>query len=225
MNKRWLIGGGAVVLGMGAYFILHDRGPAAAMTRPARPVAINLQHDPLAPAVAADPLAPQPLPKKFVKPVPVLNPKNGSYEMPMIDAVPDPEGEAREKFLYTVHRMKLAVGDEASRCYTGGDGKAEIDIGYTMVVENEVLSAQNVHVIDDGLGDPSLTACITNAIRDMRQLQEGMPNEKTDREFRMSQHDFYVRNHQDQSNVKGHNDDTMTEFDRPTVVPTPPKKP
>ncbi len=225
MKKRWLVGGAVVAIGAG-YLLFHDHDRAAAMTQQARrdgQVALEVHR--AAPAPALDPFTPHPA-KKFVRPTPVFNPKNGSYEMPLIDAVPDPEGEAREEFGYKAHRLKLGLGDEAGRCYTGGpDGKEEIDISYSMVVENEVLRADNVRVVSNTFSDPGATACILQAVRDMRQLVEKMPNMHEDTEFIISQHDLYVRNHQDDSNAKGHNDDTLTPFDRPTVIPTPPPKP
>jgi hypothetical protein len=135
MKKRWLAIGAAVVIG-GAYFLVHGHGSANAMSKAQRDSKVALESHPVDVPVVPDPFTPHPAPK-FVKPVPVYNPANKSWEMPVTDAVPDPEGVAREEFGYRSHRLKLGLGDEAGRCYEGGpDGKEEIHIAFAMIVEN-----------------------------------------------------------------------------------------
>lgn len=223
MDKRWLIGGAVVALSAG-YFLFHGHDDADAMTPKSGrdgKVAMQVQRNADVPApVAVDPLAPHPA-KKFVKPVMVYNPKNNSYEMPMIDAVPDPEGEAKEQMIYKMSRMRLGVNDEAARCYSGPDARDEIVISYKMVVDKEVLRADNVQLVETHM-DPGVTSCIMNAIRDMRQLDEGAPDMSSEvQEYRMTAHDLYVSNRRDSSNTK-HSEDTFVEgVDKPAVVPTP----
>jgi hypothetical protein len=61
-----------------------------------------------------------------------------------------------------------------------------------------------------------------NAIRDMRQLEEGMPDMAEDQtEFPMTQHDLWVRNRQANAETKHSSDNFTPGVDQPTVVPTP----
>jgi hypothetical protein len=190
MNKRVWIGGGIVVAGAAAFFLLRggSEGTASPHKKHRDPsVAFDVKdakpEDPLLPA------APQ-----FRKPKTWVDPVSGATNREMVDAVPDQEAAAREELLYRVRRLRLSVSDAAAQCWTGGDSKEQIHIRYTLVVDKEVVRAEAVSATESTLTDPKVQACIMDAVRDMRTLADKVPDMKQQQELFMSMHDLWVRN-------------------------------
>jgi hypothetical protein len=220
MNKRWLIGGGLLVVGVGGYFLLHDDGKAQAMTKGGRTgeVAVNAPKQ-VAPEAPIDPFKPQTPVNR--KPHMHYNPENKSWEREIMDAVPDPEAAAREELTYRISRLRLSASDAAAQCYHGDDSNQTIHLEYTVVVDHENLRAENVRVLDNSITDATVTGCIMQSVRDMSTFAERMPDMRKDEELVMSLHDLWTRNR----SVQGAADDAKTTVDpMPTKYDLPPVK-
>lgn len=225
MKLRWpLIGVGLLAIGGGAYLLLRSSDSDADSAQNARSGKFE---------VAAKQDVEKPLPKIDLKP-PVqmvmtesglrpmkqraprkaIDPRNGSVIREIVDAKPDPEGEAREELKYRMSRLRLVLSDEAAYCYRGGDAKDEIELEYTLVVENEVIRTENVRVVRSDLKDATVQRCIIDAVRDLRGFAENIANLREEQGLVMSLHDLYVRN-------RGATEDKSVDVREPVDVDPP----
>jgi hypothetical protein len=114
--------------------------------------------------------------------------------MEVKDAVADPVREAEEKLLYRKRRLRFALSDAAAECWSGDDNKADIEVGYTLVVEHEVLRVEDLRMLDSTLPDPALEDCILHQIADLRAPADGIPDMREAGSSFISLHDLFVRN-------------------------------
>jgi hypothetical protein len=202
MKQRLARAGIAVVaIGAAAWWILRpDEGPAQA--RAGRSAKIDVRgiepaRRETAPAqkpkmvMTESGLRPQSArktPRTWVDPV------SGAVNREILDAVPDPDSAAAEELTYRKRRLPLKLSDAAAPCWSGGDSKEEIELEYTMVVENEVIRVDNVHVKRSNLTNPTVERCIIDAVRDLRALADKVPDTRESGGLVMSLHDLHDRN-------------------------------
>ena len=148
------------------------------------------------------------------KPRTAIDPRNGSVVREIVDAVYDPAEAAREELKYRKSRLRLALSDEAASCWKGGDAKDEIELEYTLIVENEIIRTDNVRVVQSGLKDPTVERCIIDSVRDLRGFAENIPNMREEQGLTMSMHDLYVRN-------RGASEDKSVDRKEPVDVDPP----
>ena len=205
LKLRWpLVGVGLLALGGGAFFLLRSSDSDAESDKNVRSAKIEVARrsggktEPkkidLKPPVKMVMTETGLRPMQQRKPRTTIDPRNGSVVREIVDAVPDPESAAREELKYRKSRLRLALSDEAASCWKGGDAKDEIELEYTLVVENEVIRTENVRVVQSGLKDPTVERCIIDAVRDLRGFAEQVPNLREEQGLTMSLHDLYVRN-------------------------------
>ena len=230
MKHRWAIGAGiTVVVVAGAYWLLPPgHGTAATTARRSAKVAVRPLGPGEAPAEAA-PAAPKLVmtehglqPQTTRKtPREWVDPRNGAVNREILDAVPDPEGAAREQLEYRKSRLRLTLADNAAPCWTGGDSKEEIELEYTLVVDKEVIRTDNVRVKSSNLTNPSVERCIIDSVRDLRSFGDKIPDLRENQGLVMSLHDLYDRNARDTQNAAGDKAaaDKPTAIDRPTAKP------
>jgi hypothetical protein len=123
-----------------------------------------------------------------------VDPVSGAVNREILDAVPDPDAAAAEELTYRKRRLPLKLSDAAAPCWSGGDSKEEIELEYTMVVENEVIRADNVRVKRSNLTNPTVERCIIDAVRDLRALADKVPDTREEGGLVMSLHDLHDRN-------------------------------
>jgi hypothetical protein len=204
MKHRWpLAAAGLLAVCGGVYWLVRSPEPQAAPSKAARsgkvegelragkpekridlkpPVKMVMTESGLKPMV-------QRKPRVWVDPV------SGAINREIVDAVPDPESEAREELKYRKSRLRLALSDEAAACWSGGDVKdEEIELEYTLIVENEVIRTDNVRVKQSSLKSANVERCIIDSVRDLRAFAERIPNLREEQGLTISMHDLFVRN-------------------------------
>ena len=134
------------------------------------------------------PRRPEP-PRKFTDPR-----YPGVTFMEVKDAEQDVVQEAEDRLTYKKQRLRFALSDAAATCYSGPDDKADIELSYTLVVENQVLRVENLKMIDSTLPDLALEQCILDAIREVRSPATEIPDLREDMTSFIALHDLYVRN-------------------------------
>jgi hypothetical protein len=196
-----IVGASVVVIG-GAYWLLRP-APGSAHATARRSAKIDVRE--LGPAAAA-PRADRPKPKMVMtesglrpqttrtKPREWVDPVSGALRREILDGVPDPEAAAAEELKYRKSRLRLTLADNAAPCWTGGDSKEDIELEYTLVVENEVIRADNVRVKNTTITNPTVERCIIDSVRDLRTLGDKIPNLREEQGVFMSLHDLHDRN-------------------------------
>jgi hypothetical protein len=198
-----LVVGAAVVLIAGAYWILH---PTSGVARSAARRSAKIDLRELNPATPEAPPAEKPKPRMVMtesglrpqtmrkKPREWVDPVSGALRREILDGVPDPEAAAAEELKYRKSRLRLTLADNAAPCWSGGDSKEEIELEYTLVVEKEVIRADNVRVKTSNISDPTVERCIIDSVRDLRTLGDKIPDMREDQGVFMSLHDLHDRN-------------------------------
>jgi hypothetical protein len=128
------------------------------------------------------------------KPREWVDPASGAINRELVDAVPDPEGDAREELKYRVGRLKFQLADAAAPCWTGADSKQEIEFDYTLIVEHEQIRADNVRIKSSTVADPTVERCIVDAVRGLSSPAQKIPDMREEQGMFMSLHDLYDRN-------------------------------
>jgi hypothetical protein len=198
------VGLAVVAIGAGAFWILRpDAGPAPARAgrsakidvrgvEPAKHESVPAQKPQM--VMTESGLRPQSTrrtPRTWVDPL------SGAVNREILDAVSDPDAAAAEELTYRKRRLPLKLSDAAAPCWSGGDSKEEIELDYTMVVENEVIRVDNVHVKRSNITNPTVERCIIDAVRDLRALADKVPDTRENGGLVMSLHDLYDRNDRD----------------------------
>jgi hypothetical protein len=147
-----------------------------------------------------------------------IDPVSGAVNREILDAVPDPAAAAAEELKYRKSRLRLSLADAAAGCWTGGDSNDEIELEYTLVVDKEMIRADNVRVKTSSISDPTVERCIIDSVRDMRTPGDRIPDMHEDQGLIMSLHDLYDRNARD-AQSRAASDDKPTPVDRPTARP------
>ena len=210
MKLRYpLIAGGVAAIAVAAVFLLPDKTEAP-----------KQQHSKKAAARAAatptlDTPAPEAKPVQMVMTESGLRPKtdrrvpkewrdpqSGAMFREILDAVPNPEEEAKQELIYRKSRLRLTLADAAAACYHGGDSHDEIDIDYTLVVDKEIVRTENVRIKTSNIKDPAVERCMVDAIRDLRTFGDKIPNLREEQSQFVSLHDLYDRNQRDQKDDK-----------------------
>lgn len=210
MKQRLAVAAGiAVVVAGTAYWLLRpDSGPA--QLRAGRTAKIDVR------GVEPTRTEPAPVqkprmvmtesgwrPQTTRKPRTWVDPINGAVNREITDAVPDPEAAAAEELKYRKRRLPFKLADAAAPCWSGGDSREEIEFEYTLIVENEELRVDNVHVKRSNITNPSVERCIIDTVRDLRSLADKIPNTREDSGIVMSLHELYDRNDREaRSNAK-----------------------
>ena len=128
------------------------------------------------------------------KPREWTDPASGAINRELLDAVPDPEGDAREELKYRKGRLRFLLADAAAPCWTGADSKQEIEFEYTLIVEHEQIRADNVRIKSSNVSDPTVERCIVDAVRGLQSPAYKIPDMREDEGMFMSLHDLYDRN-------------------------------
>jgi hypothetical protein len=228
MRHRLAVAGGAtVVVAVAAYWLARPTsGSADAGGQRSTKIAVRE----VKPGVAEPaPEAPPPRmvmtesgwrPQTTIKqPREWVDPVSGAINREVVDAVPDPEAAAREELKYRKSRLRLTLSDAAAHCWSGGDSREEIELEYTLVVENEVVRADNVRVKQSGVTNPTVERCIIDSVRDLRTLGDKIPNMREEQGLIMSLHDLYDRNQRDARNSAAAVEEKPAPYDRPTAKP------
>jgi hypothetical protein len=147
-----------------------------------------------------------------------IDPVSGAVNREILDAVPDTEAAAAEELKYRKSRLRLTLADAAASCWTGGDSRDEVEIEYTLIVDKEVIRADNVRVKTSSITDPTVERCIVDSVRDMRAPGDKIPDLQEQQGVILSLHDLYDRHARDAQN-RGASDDKPTPADRPTAPP------
>ena len=203
-----LVVGAAVVVIGGAYWLLRPAsGSAQATAR--RSAKIDVRD--VKPGAA--PEAPRADKPKMVmtesgwrpqttrkKPREWVDPVSGAIHREILDGVPDPEAAAAEELKYRKSRLRLTLADNAAPCWSGGDSKEEIELEYTLVVDKEVIRADNVRVKTSNITDPTVERCIIDSVRDLRTLGDKIPDMREEQGVFMSLHDLHDRNEREVKN-------------------------
>lgn len=142
--------------------------------------------------------APRELPSAPAEPPP----KNREWTVPgqtavfveQLEAKENPAQEAADRLTYKKHRLRFKLSDAAAECYGGEDSKADLQLGYTLIVEDEVLRVENVKLLDSTLPDPAVEACIVQQVKDLTAPAVGLPDLREDQTSWISLHDLWVRN-------------------------------
>jgi len=212
MKLRYpLIAGGVAVVAIAAVYMLpskveepvtrEKRTPQAAARARATP-SLETPADPKQPVkmvMTESGLRPQSnrkVPKTWKDPV------SGATFREILDAVPDPEGVAREELIYRKRRLRLTLADAAASCYKGNDSRDDLDLEYTLVVEEQIVRTENVRVKSSNIKDPSVERCIVDAVRDLRTFADKVPNLREEQSQFISLHELYDRNQRDQKDDK-----------------------
>jgi hypothetical protein len=225
MKRRFAMVAGATVVAIGAYWLLRpDAGSTQATARRSAKVEVRgVKPGQPEPPSAEKPrmvmtesgLRPQTTRKQ---PRTWIDPVSGAVNREILDAVPDPAAAAAEELKYRKSRLRLSLADAAAPCWSGDDSKEEIELEYTLVVENEVIRADNVRVKQSNVTDPAVAKCIIDSVRDLRTLGDKIPNMREEQGLIMSLHDLHDRNRREAKDNKPARDDTQP-FDRPTAKP------
>jgi hypothetical protein len=147
-----------------------------------------------------------------------VDPVSGAINREILDAVPDPDAAAQEELRYRKSRLRLTLSDSAAPCWAGGDSKEELELEYTLVVEHEVIRADNVRIKNSSITNPTVERCIVESVRDLRAPGDKLPDLREDQGLIMSLHDLYDRNARElQSGAKP--DEQRSPVDRPTAKP------
>lgn len=128
------------------------------------------------------------------KPREWVDPASGAVNRELLDAVPDPEGDAREELKYRKGRLKFLLADAAAPCWTGADSKQEIEFEYSLIVEHEQIRTDNVRIKSSNVSDPTVERCIVDAVRGLSSPAYKIPDMREDEGMFMSLHDLYDRN-------------------------------
>jgi hypothetical protein len=223
--RRLALAAGAAVIALGAFWLLRpDPDPAQAIARRSAKVETRA----IKPAAPERPAADKP---KMVmtesglrpqtnrrQPRTWVDPVSGAVNREILDAVPDPEAAAAEELKYRKSRLRLTLADAAAQCWSGGDSKEEIELEYTLVVENEVIRADNVRIKQSNVSDPAVARCIVDSVRDLRTLGDKIPNMREEQGLVMSLHDLYDRNRRD-AKSSAQREEKPEAYDRPTAQP------
>jgi hypothetical protein len=227
MKRRFVVvaGAGVVAIAVG-YWLLPSSKESA---KPGAPRATRTATRDVAPSLGStSPEAPKPrmvmtesglrpqttrkAPRQWVDPV------SGAVNREILDAVPDPEAAAAEELKYRKSRLRLTLADAAAPCWGGGDSKEEIELEYTLVVDKEVIRADNVRVKTSSITNPTVERCIIDSVRDLRTLGDKIPNLREEQGLIMSLHDLYDRNRRDAK-------DQQKPSDRRDPIELPPAQP
>jgi hypothetical protein len=225
MNRRIALVAGIAAVAIGAYGWLR-REPATAPAAAGRSAKVDVRG--VKPAGAERPAADKPrmvMTESGLRPQTArkeprtwVDPVSGAVNREILDAVPDPAAAAAEELKYRKSRLRLTLADAAAQCWGGGDSKESIELEYTLVVEKEVIRADNVRIKDSSVSDPTVARCIVDAVRDMRTLGDKIPDMREEQGVIMSLHDLHDRNQRDAKN-NAKRDDKLEPFDRPTAQP------
>lgn len=214
MKLRYpLIAGGVAAVAVAAVFLLPDKVEAPKKKHHSKRAAARAAEAPSldTPAPEAKPvqmvMTESGLRPKTDKKVPKewKDPQSGAIFREILDAVPNPEEEAKQELIYRKSRLRLTLADAAASCYHGKDSHDEIDIDYTLVVEKEVLRTENVRIKSSSIKDPAVERCMVDAVRDLRTFADKIPDMREDQSQYMSLHDLYDRNQRDEKEDKGKN--------------------
>ncbi|HSS00624.1 MAG TPA: hypothetical protein VLM79_26375 [Kofleriaceae bacterium] len=225
MNRRIALVGGVAAVALGAYWWLH-REPVTAPAAASRSAKVDVRA--VKPAAPGRPTAEKPrmvMTESGLRPQTTrkeprtwVDPVSGAVNREILDAVPDPAAAAAVELKYRKSRLRMTLADAAAQCWGGGDSKESIELEYTLVVEKEVIRADNVRIKESSVADPTVARCIVDSVRDMRTLGDKIPDMREEQGLVMSLHDLYDRN---QREAKGNakRDDKLEPFDRPTAQP------
>lgn len=108
----------------------------------------------------------------------------------------DPESDDVKANLleFRKSRLRFALYDAAAGCWAGGDELADLQVAYTLVVEQETLRLEGVRMVDSTLPDPALERCILGQLVELRTPAAGIPDLREDGSSWISLHDLYTRN-------------------------------
>jgi hypothetical protein len=225
MKRRFALVAAATVVAIGAYWLLRpDAGSPQATARRSAKVEVRgiKPGEPEHPAAEKSrmvmtegglrPQTTRKQPRTWVDPV------SGAVNREILDAVPDPAAAAAEELKYRKSRLRLSLADAAAPCWSGDDSREEIELEYTLVVENEVIRADNVRLKQSNVADPAVAKCIIDSVRDLRTLGDKIPNMREEQGLVMSLHDLYDRGRREAKDKSPRRDDPQP-FDRPTAKP------
>jgi hypothetical protein len=210
MKQRLAVVAGIAAVAAGAtyWFLRPDASPAQARAGRSAKVDVRSVEPPRSePAPAQKPKMVMTesgwRPQTSRKPRTWVDPVNGAVNREITDAVPDPDTAAAEELKYRKQRLPFKLADAAAPCWTGGDSREEIEFEYTLVVENEELRVDNVHVKRSNITNPTVERCIVDSVRDLRSLADKIPNMREDSGLVMSLHELHDRNDREaRSNAK-----------------------
>jgi hypothetical protein len=208
MKRRVTLVVGAAVVVIGAAYWLLRSAPGSAQATARRSAKIDVREvkpgTPEAPHVdkprmvmtesGLRPATTRKKPREWVDPV------SGAIHREILDGVPDPEAAAAEELKYRKSRLRLTLADNAAPCWSGGDSKEEIELEYTLVVDKEVIRADNVRVKTSNITDPTVERCIIDSVRDLRTLGDKIPDMREDQGVFLSLHDLHDRNERETKN-------------------------
>ncbi len=108
----------------------------------------------------------------------------------------DPEApEVQANLLeFKKSRLRFALYDAAAECWSGGDEVADIQVSYTLIVENETLRLENVRMTESTLPDPAVEQCILGRLRELRSAAADIPDQREDGASWIALHDLHKRN-------------------------------
>jgi hypothetical protein len=108
----------------------------------------------------------------------------------------DPESdEVKANLLaFRKSRLRFALYDAAAECWSGGDDVADLQVGYTLVVEAETLRLEGLRLLDSTLPDPALERCIVDRLAELRSPAPEIPDLREVGSSWISLHDLYTRN-------------------------------
>jgi hypothetical protein len=223
--KRLVLAAGAAAIGLGAFWLLRSE-PEPMQTTARRSAKVETRA--IKPAAPERPEADKPRmvmtesgwrPQTTRKePRTWIDPVSGAVNRELLDAVPDPEAAAAEELKYRKSRLRLTLADAAAPCWSGDDSKEEIELEYTLVVENEVIRADNVRIKQSNISNPAVARCIVDSVRDLRTLGDKIPNMREEQGLVMSLHDLYDRNRRE-AKQSAQQDDKPEPHDRPAAQP------
>lgn len=195
MSKRsWLVVGGLAAIAIVGWFKFRGGDARSAPT----PAAANSKDPPTQLASAGGGATERPTIEvaKALPPPQQWSDKRypGVTFMAVEEAKPDPVREAEERLLYSKRRLRFALSDAAAECYSGPDDKADIELKYTLIVENEILRVEDLEMVDSNLPSVELEQCIMQQIRDLRSSAAEIPDLREAGSSYISLHDLYVRN-------------------------------
>jgi hypothetical protein len=224
MKRRIALAAGAAVIAAGGFWLLRS-GPEPVQATARRSAKVETRAiKPAAPERPAEDKPRMVMTESGLRPQTNrrqprtwIDPVSGAVNREILDAVPDPEAAAAEELKYRKSRLRLTLADAAAQCWSGGDSKEEIELEYTLVVENEVIRADNVRIKQSNLSDPAVARCIVDSVRDLRTLGDKIPNMREDQGLVMSLHDLYDRNRREAK--QSAHEDKPESYDRPTAQP------
>jgi hypothetical protein len=202
MKRRASLAVGAAIVVIGGAYWLLRRSPGPAQATAGRSAKIDVRD-----VKAGTPEAPHTEKPRMVmtesgwrpatsrkKPREWVDPVSGAIRREILDGVPDPEAAAAEELKYRKSRLRLTLADNAAPCWSGGDSKEEIELEYTLVVDKEVIRADNVRVKTSNITDPTVERCIIDSVRDLRSLGDKIPDLREEQGVFLSLHDLHDRN-------------------------------